>query len=646
MDRNQVQATTMLENVQLARLERLWDRQGRRQLREQSLHDSEDQNESPELWETEYERSQQTAWQERRSYTLIDKSIPDFAQPFADKISILGLTIPESLQSQLCHSCNYILTNGADKWEWWNSKASCRCCQLIPQLAAQLDWNPRGDVRLTRMEIYFLLLREWLVDCDLNHKNHAPVLSPNCVLPLLPTRVLDIRNQNMIYLRCTKKERGKYIALSHCWGKAKTFSTTRENLDELCKGITFDKLPKSFQDAVEVTQKLGITFLWIDSLCIVQDDVKDWDRESARMESVFAGAYCTIAATSANNCHEGFLRRASLRVSSCLPDGKFEDGVDVHVSRARDNFESDVESGILNQRAWVYQERALSRRIIHFAQDQTYWECGSVIRSGTLTDSFKDLNWLGDSNFPETASHLLAKISNSMYEDIFTQYSRLGITVPEDRPIAIGGLESRLAYFYKTQSMYGILKCFLHTSLLWQRSGNEPLQRIDFKGKKVPSWSWMAYSGAIRYGAWRDWYQRVAQWNRDLKLDTKSHSMKAPLAGTLQDCNIERLPDDPNCQLKDVNGKLVGWIKFDQDIEHHVGEIGCVVIGKDRYGWEKYAGVSLKLELGIHEFCYVLVVSPTPTMIKLKNAYQRLGIGVVREQILLDEKEHREIYIV
>jgi len=190
-------------------------------------------------------------------------------------------------------------------------------------------------------------------------------------------------------------DRGDYIALSHRWGdlpeeQKRIICTSRDNIDARRhdQGLDMGALPKTFQDAIIVTRKLGKRYLWIDSLCIIQygDNLEDWKKESKRMGVVFSNAYCTIAATSAKDPTRGFLTRpitqypepqyVKIHTSSYGP---------VYISRVVDDFHGDVETGILNQRAWALQERALSRRTIHFTTTQAYWECGEGVRCETLT---------------------------------------------------------------------------------------------------------------------------------------------------------------------------------------------------------------------------------------------------------------------
>ncbi|KAF2844737.1 heterokaryon incompatibility, partial [Plenodomus tracheiphilus IPT5] len=150
-----------------------------------------------------------------------------------------------------------------------------------------------------------------------------------------------------------------YITLSHCWGnlsdtQKKSFCTSQENLSSRCSGFHVSELPKTFQDAVKVTRALGLSYLWIDSLCIVQsgDNGADWKRESVQMKDIYSQAYMTIAATAAADSLSGFLDR------HYQPEYIF----------VRDK-------APLNQRGWVTQEMVLSRRTVYFSPNQMYWTC-------------------------------------------------------------------------------------------------------------------------------------------------------------------------------------------------------------------------------------------------------------------------------
>jgi len=153
------------------------------------------------------------------------------------------------------------------------------------------------------------------------------------------------------------------------------------------KEIFLKDLPDTFNHAVIATRHLGIRYLWIDSLCVLQGDDGDFDEEVERMQSIFSSAYCVIAASSAEGTSSGFLNpRPDRKVVNFQRRSK--DGTSnglLYISEFLDDFEHDVLDGPLNKRGWVLQERALARRTIYFTNKQSYWECGDGIRCETLT---------------------------------------------------------------------------------------------------------------------------------------------------------------------------------------------------------------------------------------------------------------------
>lgn len=159
----------------------------------------------------------------------------------------------------------------------------------------------------------FALLRAWLKECNTFHSCRNEKESRES----FPTRLLDLNNPDILRLVPGQGVYPqKYIALSHCWGKLAPdelpqYCTAICNISSREEGLGFrmDDLPLNFQDAIKICQGLGIHYLWVDSLCIIQKDPEDWVRESRRMEEVYSSAYCTIAATSAADPHEGFVKQ-------------------------------------------------------------------------------------------------------------------------------------------------------------------------------------------------------------------------------------------------------------------------------------------------------------------------------------------------
>ncbi|UPK96958.1 hypothetical protein LCI18_007893 [Fusarium solani-melongenae] len=202
----------------------------------------------------------------------------------------------------------------------------------------------------------------------------------------MPTRLMDVENLRLVNSNDIpeSKESRRYTVLSHPWGRSDTIpAITTANLEhKLQSGFRLDSLSTTVRDAITVTKCLGIQFLWIDAICVIQDSREDWERELALVGEVYRHAYCTIATTSTQDQSGGFLKPRLPRkfVPIYTPAGFV-----TYLCELVDDFEHEVDGAPLNQTAWVFQQRLLSRRTIHFAQNQFYWQCGEGIRCETLT---------------------------------------------------------------------------------------------------------------------------------------------------------------------------------------------------------------------------------------------------------------------
>ncbi|KAL3299532.1 HET-domain-containing protein [Colletotrichum asianum] len=348
---------------------------------------------------------------------------------------------------------------------------------------------------------HIAVLSTWMRVCDDTHD-----CSPITDTTFLPTRVIDVGPESFETCRLLCADRGqtnpgKYLALSHRWGapdQHRKFCTLKKNMESFKEEIKMTDLPQTFQDAIKVTRSLGIGYLWIDSLCIVQDDPEDWKMESRLMEQVYSSAYATLAASCASGTEDGFLKPRPWRHCVTLESGRGS----YYVCDSIDDFGRDVDQGELNKRAWILQERALSRRTIYFSEKQTYWECGRGVRGETMTKMRnRKASFLGDSDFPHSIDTYVRGMKIELYQDLYQKYSGLALSSIGDRPVAIRGLETRLIRTFKTVGAHGVFDTFFHRCLLWQRA-KRSLNRIDLellRGVHVPSWSWMAYDGEIRY---------------------------------------------------------------------------------------------------------------------------------------------------
>jgi Heterokaryon incompatibility protein (HET) len=152
----------------------------------------------------------------------------------------------------------------------------------------------------------------WLRECDTQHKC-APSGDTS-----LPTRILKIGLDSVggpIILVESEGRKGRYAALSHCWGPSQPFITTRTTIEDRKRGIDFQSLPLTFKNCIFIAQYLRIRYVWIDSLCILQDDDLDWELEASRMAEVYANAYLTIAASSSASDSGGCFPDSEVRLN-------------------------------------------------------------------------------------------------------------------------------------------------------------------------------------------------------------------------------------------------------------------------------------------------------------------------------------------
>lgn len=247
---------------------------------------------------------------------------------------------------------------------------------------------------------HFKLVNHWLRLCDEGKCGHEIGCAPPSG-QFRPTRLLRVSpdstgSKDIIPIIATSPtEEYSYVALSHCWGSQHNgippWCTTRANLSSRAAetgaeaGIPLDCLPANFRDAILVTRALGKGYLWVDSLCIIQGDEADWGSEASKMADVFRGAYCVVAASSAEDSTRGFLDRMAGETQQDYVSVNSASHGEVYLTTAVDDFAGDVQNAVLNSRAWVFQERALARRTLHFTSHQMYFECGGGVRCETGT---------------------------------------------------------------------------------------------------------------------------------------------------------------------------------------------------------------------------------------------------------------------
>lgn len=316
-------------------------------------------------------------------------------------------------------------------------------------------------------------LLQHLEDCKSNHQQcnkdfYGELRGPNYV-PQLPTRVLSVGTETDGHLQLLEQNpnpagslhHGHYIALSHCWGPPEKHSitTTTENINRHRQSISFNDLSKTFQDAVTITRKLGIQYLWIDSLCIIQDNKEDWASEAPTMGSVYEEAYLTICATGAADGTEGCFAVAEQESAELIVPGENS----VRWIYMHERSENDI-LGPLQTRAWITQEWILSRRQIHYCRGRLAW-CYDEIQEYDDGSRFKvvlrinsDMNQSICEELPDISDEdsRLEKVE-AVWKLIVQEFTERNLTEVTDKLVAIRGLIRKLVDGDETRCLYGVM---------------------------------------------------------------------------------------------------------------------------------------------------------------------------------------------
>lgn len=339
---------------------------------------------------------------------------------------------------------------------------------------------------------------EWLHICRTTHPQACEPQKPS----FRPTRLLDLGNPDtqIKLVKFDSNSNGPdlimYACLSHCWGGIEPRClTTRKTLNDNRSGIAWSDIPRTFQDAIVFTRGLGIQYLWIDSLCIIQPekdgelDEEDWLQQGAMMADIYSNSSITIAATCASNCNEGLRRPGQ-------PEGHYCNWI-MHAGWPADDRP-------LIRRAWYFQEQYLSPSVLHFYYDRLVWKCRCAMAcscNGLLdlecTSAFAQCEDMTDNQL------------RSHWPRIVCAYSACHLTKDSDRLAAITGVAKASGYLQRN---------FKYVAGLWMKDSGIPLS-LDWRTRGLlverrhkpdewaaPSWSWAStIPPPIDWSATDDW---------------------------------------------------------------------------------------------------------------------------------------------
>ena len=376
----------------------------------------------------------------------------------------------------------------------------------------------RGD---TASDISLETARTWLDECENTHVHCGT--GRNVPLPKRLVDLAPIKSSHGLGVKLVEfdGETGTYACLSHCWGEdPMPIKTMIDTLDEHRRFISWSALPKTFQDAVVIARALGLRYLWIDTLCIIQDSAPDWQTESSKMADIYQNSLLTIAATSSPDFRGGCFA-ADQTSDICLKIEGVEGGEaliaarDCHGESLMMERESFRKLFPLYSRGWVFQERMLSRRVLYCTHSELQFEC----RERLVCEC--DNNHMYPFGPTKTIEGRRMQQSKNQYaepmrkhgvrgqystrelcqswQSTVAQYSDLLLTRATDKLPALSGCAKALGTLTGDTYLAGIWRATFAEGMLWTVIPPIDLSRPE--KWRSPSWSWASVdtTAGIKY---------------------------------------------------------------------------------------------------------------------------------------------------
>ncbi|POS70988.1 heterokaryon incompatibility protein [Diaporthe helianthi] len=365
----------------------------------------------------------------------------------------------------------------------------------------------------TRSEACLKFVKESVQECYTHHG-----ACRNSSKAFVPTRLLYVGGGTAALRLCetaTWQDQPPYVALSHCWGGSKPLSLIKTRLSEFQKQINIADLPNTFKDAITVTHELQLPYLWIDSLCIIQDDTTDWEKEAARMADVYSKAFVVVTGSSSPNPETPFLGPREDEWLTKTFTFPIAPGYNVPIqARKRAVLAAPLDQGLLEprftsswatlkrvgplyNRGWCFQEAYLATRNLHFTPGSLVFECKTHRRGEDQLPPYPCTipGALGGGGGPDPADQ---------WRMIVKSFTSRQLTFGGDKLPAIGGAAVMMPQAHGGRYLAGLWADTLLLDLMWQvmpwmvlaGQESESLAYDDGAGGP-PTWSWASMKWGV-----------------------------------------------------------------------------------------------------------------------------------------------------
>ncbi|RSL60004.1 hypothetical protein CEP51_013830 [Fusarium floridanum] len=415
--------------------------------------------------------------------------------------------------------------------------------------------------------------REWLHQCR-NAPGHSlcqQSYQREDSNKTLPIRVLNLTKESCDpYLIDGKAMEGPYCALSYCWGDLGNTNTitTKANISQYRQGIPMDTLPTFIQEAIQTARSLGYQYLWIDALCIIQDDGLDWDREASKMSDVYSNADLTISSLVAKDCHDNMFQPRMLRVAQPVPFDywlpktqrpEWKQGV-IHQQAWFPFWTLSKEStpggfsvlgsvtvdGPISSRGWTLQEQLLSTRVLYFGPSYLYWECLCAMSVDADPSTSIMSRFAGEfasfevnrrahpkctvKGLPSPAKeNELPESPHTVWQALLKEFTSRNLSKASDRIPAVLALGKSLEKSIGCEFVGGMWKGDrLLESLCWK------VKKRDTQQRRGPSWSWSSVGVQVNFGVFdREPFHEPVPMAAVVSFDVKANQSQSHVSGSI-----------------------------------------------------------------------------------------------------------------
>ncbi|KAI9928460.1 hypothetical protein ASPWEDRAFT_38689 [Aspergillus wentii DTO 134E9] len=411
----------------------------------------------------------------------------------------------------LCYSIKVVFVL-SDPVTWSSSSF-----MIMPSSTIPIDFSIRDRPSDFDLESAIPAARHWIHGCLRGHEKCPKNTRPQSY----PTRLLELHDSSMrLVLPAEMNLSDPYAALSYCWGENPSFlCLSASNFHEFQKGKPYSILPVAFQEAIRLIKKLGIHYIWIDALCIIQagpGSKEDWQSECVNMQQVYSNCEVNLSLSTAScpdeSCLDGRRPSKTPPFEIQIPSRNDSNRHETWTIVSPKYYEEALYDQPLGTRAWALQERLLSPRVVSLGRGELFWDCiqmpnaSETLPCGGIVNTTDERQFL-EKSIPDTSDR---EKLESVWWNIVKEYTERKLTFPhKDKFMAFSAVAAQMAHAMDDVYIAGHFWKTIPYSLNWQAGHEDEVettpQRIVVpagddgceKDSHTPSWSWASMNGAL-----------------------------------------------------------------------------------------------------------------------------------------------------